>query len=1052
MRRCSSCGEDNPDRARFCLACGASLLAGRLAESRKTVTVLFTDLVASTELGEQLDPESIRIVVSRYFDAMQEVLLGHGAAVEKFIGDAIMAVFGVPVAHDDDGLRALRAAAAMRARLEHLNQQLDRDFGVRLAVRTGVNTGEVIAGDPSLGQRFVSGDTVNVAARLEQAAAANEILVGEATTILAAGQAELEPVPDLDAKGKSNPLPAWRLTSVSPAASALIHRDAGPFVGRTPELEQLQHAFERVCSERRCYTATIVGPPGIGKSRLAREFIQWAGSNAQVGSGRCLPYGEGITYWPLVEVINDIAGENLAQVTQRVGGQQAALILQRISSAIGRAEASGSPAETFWAFRKFFEGVAREKPLIVVIDDIHWAETTLLDLLEYVAGFVSGAPVLLVCLARPDLLDVRPSWAVPRNNAILLPLQRISDSDVETLIERLSSTDLQPEARDRVAQAAEGNPLFIEQLLALNAVPQDAGRAITVPPNLQALLAARIDRLGSEDRMVVERAAVEGQSFHRGSVEALLDDAARSTVGACLISLSRHGFIQADEALFPGDDAFRFSHLLVRDAAYEAIPKQLRSQLHERFATWLEHVAGERLDQFEEVVAYHLEQAHNYAASLGSASVQRLADAAGARLVAAGSRASLRGDLPAAANLLTRAVKLLPPLDARRLEALPELGLALIETGALGTAKSVLREADELARDAGNEVIRWRAAAALIALQTWTGGVAGADKMEQLQTIAEVVERLGDDLGLARIWHLIGLHNLWSGRMADGVDAFQRALVHAGRAQSRREEAAARQWLLVADWFGPTSAAEGIAHCHETLQRAGDVSVEAQAMIELGCFLALQGTLDEAKASYAAGYDKLADLGQELTLAGVSQEYFDIEMLADNPHAAEIRLRDACARLEQMGEKGYLATRRGCLAETLYAQGRYDEAAELSEQMEVAAIEDPTDLDPQIRWRAVRARVLARRGEHARAEALAREALGLIAGFDWTNQHAQTAEALAEVLELGGRRREAQAALREALRLYEAKGNVVAARKVRARMDAALTPSESGSTPEDGNG
>jgi class 3 adenylate cyclase len=565
MAACPQCGEENPSRARFCLACGAALTAAGEREVRKTVTVVFSDLVGSTELGERLDPESIRHLMSRYFEEMQGVLQRHGGTVQKFIGDAIMAVFGVPSVHEDDAVRAVRAVAEMRERLHVLNEEIDRRWHVRLRVRIGINTGEVVAGDPSRDQNLVLGDTVNTAARLEQAAAPDEILLGERTWSLVGEAIEAEPMAALALKGKSEALPAWRFIDVKSRVAVPRVRSASPFVGRTEEFSGLRRALERAIDERACMLATVVGSPGIGKSRLVAEFTQTEGQGTRIVSGRCLPYGEDITFWPLAEIIDDISTGDLPSAIERLTGDHAGIVTERIAAALGSAGSPGSPAEIFWAFRKLFEGLARKRPLIIVVDDIHWAEPTLLDLLEYLVEFASDAPILLLCLARAELFESRPSWTVPRRNASLISLQPISTEDATALIGSLATEEFPAAARARVAEAAEGNPLFIEQLVALNADVEAKDGAILVPPTIDALLAARIDRLDPADRAVIERAAIEGRTFHRGAVVELLEEDARATVGACLISLARKEFIQPDRTLFKGDDGFRFVHMLVRD-------------------------------------------------------------------------------------------------------------------------------------------------------------------------------------------------------------------------------------------------------------------------------------------------------------------------------------------------------------------------------------------------------------------------------------------------------------------------------------------------------
>ena len=402
-----------------------------MAEVRKVVTIVFSDVVGSTRLGERLDPELLRAVMSRYFDAMQGTLERHGGTVEKFIGDAIMAVFGLPTLHEDDALRAVRAAVDMRAALVELNAELEQDHGVRIEMRTGVNTGEVVTGDAVTAQKLATGDAVNVAARLEQAAGAGEILIGEATHRLVAGSVRAEPLEALELAGKTDVVQAWRVHEVLPDTA---RPTATPLVGREGELALLTTAFELARSERACKLTTVVGPPGIGKSRLTRELTETVA--ARVAVGRCLAYGEAITYAALVEIV-----EQLGDVEQRLAHEDdGAAIWDRISVALGSSSQRVSPEEIAWAFRKLFEAVGRDQPLVVVVDDIHWGEPTLLDLLEYVVGFASGAPILLVCLARPDLFDSRPSWAAPRPNASVVSLDPLTDDETRNLIARLEHT------------------------------------------------------------------------------------------------------------------------------------------------------------------------------------------------------------------------------------------------------------------------------------------------------------------------------------------------------------------------------------------------------------------------------------------------------------------------------------------------------------------------------------------------------------------------------------------------------------------------------------
>jgi class 3 adenylate cyclase len=651
MQSCRTCGREIQGDFAYCPHCGAALPAAPTTrEQRKTVTVLFCDVAGSTALGESADPEALRGLLARYFERMKHIVERHGGSVEKFIGDAVMAVFGVPVAHEDDALRAVRAAAEMRAALPELGIQ----------ARIGVNTGEVVTGTE---ERLATGDAVNVAARLEQAAPPGDVLLGAPTLALVRDAVDVDPVVPLALKGKAEPLPAYRLLRVHGAPE---RRHETLFVGRGRELADLRAAWERVRAERRCELLTVVGDAGVGKSRLVAEFLQ--GCAATIVRGRCLPYGDGITYWPVVEVLKQL---------ELLPADEAAAVA--IRSLLGQEEATTSAEELAWAFRKTVEQAAAERPLIVVFDDIQWGEEPFADLIEHVALLSSGAPILLLCMARPELAERRPAWLVS------LRLEPLPDDAVDELIpERLAR-----ELRERIARAAGGNPLFIHEMVAMAG---ETNGEVVVPPTLQALLATRLDQLEPAERSVLERGAIEGEVFHRGAVQALAP--AEGQVTPRLAALVRKELIRPDRALLAGEDGFRFRHLLIRDAAYEALPKATRAELHERFASWLEQRGG--LVELDELVGYHLEQAWNYRTELGLPRDDELAAAAKSRLMAGGLRASRRQDYGAAVSLFERAAALVPPTD-RDLALEIEFAMPLVWTG---RGDEALRRADALAERA----------------------------------------------------------------------------------------------------------------------------------------------------------------------------------------------------------------------------------------------------------------------------------------------------------------------------------------------------------------
>ncbi|MDX6508276.1 MAG: hypothetical protein QOG81_28, partial [Gaiellaceae bacterium] len=451
---CARCGSENRDEAHFCDSCAAPLVAAvAQREQRKTVTVVFCDVSGSTALGERLDPESLRRVMARYFESMRDVVERHGGSVEKFIGDAVMAVFGVPVLHEDDALRAVRAASEMREAVTELNEELERDYATTLALRIGVNTGEVVIGTE---ERLATGDAVNVAARLEQAAAPGEIWIGHETLRLVRDAVETEPLPPLALKGKAETLAAFRLVSVRAEAPAFERHLDAPMVGRDRQLKLVTDAFGNCVSEQACGLFTILGPAGVGKSRITEEFL--GAVDARVVRGRCLSYGEGISYWPVVEVVKQLLGdEPERRLLELVPNELAAPALGAL---LGSETATTSPDEIAWTVRKLLEATATERPLVVAFDDIHWGEPTFLDLIEHVADLSRNAPILLLCTARPELLDVRPGWSGGKLNATTVLLEPLSGPETDELIsELLGSAQLADDLRAKIREAAEGNPL-----------------------------------------------------------------------------------------------------------------------------------------------------------------------------------------------------------------------------------------------------------------------------------------------------------------------------------------------------------------------------------------------------------------------------------------------------------------------------------------------------------------------------------------------------------------------------------------------------------------
>jgi class 3 adenylate cyclase/tetratricopeptide (TPR) repeat protein len=1028
------------------------------AETRKVVTVLFSDFADSTKLGETLDPESVRKLMARYFSEVRAVVHRHGGTTEKFIGDAVMAVFGVPQAHEDDAGRAVRAAVAMRDVLRGLNKEFEDRWGVTIVTRTGVNTGEVIAGDASAGQSFVVGDAVNVAARLEQAAGGGEILIGEATYRLVRDFATTTPVEPLRVKGKSEPLAAWKLVDVTPVELE-TRRLESPLIGRDREFAALEEIHRRAVERRSCELVTVMGPAGVGKSRLTREVLPKLREDATIVVGRCLPYGEGITFWPIVELLRAAAGisdaHSPAEARTRIGGlldgREAELVGSRLAALMGLADVTPGVQETFWAVRKLFAGLAARQPLVVVFDDIHWAEPTFLDLLEYLVDSLDDVPVVLICLARPELLEVRGGWMTAKSNASLLTLRSLDDAEMDALMRNLlGGAELAGDTGTRITDAAEGNPLFVEETLRMLVddgllttvdgtwtATTDLPR-LTIPPTINALLTARLDRLEDEERAVIERASVIGRVFWWGAVAAMSPEEQRPRIGSELQSLARKELIRPHRSDWREEDAFRFTHILIGDAAYAGIPKAVRADLHERFAEWVEAKRPDRAGEYEEIVGYHLEQAHRSLLQL--APMNERAESLGRRaavlLASAGRRAFARGDMPAAVNLLSRAESLAPRDDPARLEVLPELAFALLETGDFRRTRAVITETDNAARASADQRLQAYALIIGLCLRFYTQPEGWAEEAQrEARRAIGVFEEHGDERGLAKGWSLMGLFHLMTCNFGSAEDAWELAAAHAEAAGDNRERLEALGWVPLVVWAGRTPVDEGIPRCREVLERArGDRKAMAGALFSWANFEAMIGRFDEARRLIADARRTLEEVALTVWIAGPLTEMSAwVELWAENPAAAESELKWGVQTLQRVGELAWLPTIAGILGEAAYVQGRYEEAEASIRLGSEAAGSD--DIYSQSLLRAVRAKVLARTGSADDAERLAREAVAIVAPTDFLFMQTFVLDALGEVLMIAGRVAEAEKAFVRAGALCEQKGFVVGAQRARAQRE-----------------
>ena len=1009
-------------------------------ETRKTITVVFSDLVGSTPLAERLDPETLRVVMVRYFETMRRVLERHGGSVEKFIGDAVVAVFGLPRVHEDDALRAVRAAADIQAALGALNRELERDHGVELENRTGVNTGEVVAGDLSTRQRLVSGDAMNVAARLQQVAAPGSTVIGESTYRLVRHAVTAEPLAALTLKGKTEAVSAYRLMAVSPVTQGSPTPAYAPLVGREDGLASLQQALQAAIRTRSSQLVTVVGAAGLGKSRLVEEFLRIVEDGTSQLRSRCLPYGEGITFWPLAEIVKQAArigdGDGLAAAKPKlmaVFNHDGGALADRLAAVIGLSDSAYPVEETFWATGQLLQRFASQEPLVVTFDDIHWGEATFLNLIEHVTDLHLGRPILLIVATRPDLLERRPKWAAGRPNATRINLEPLSDLQGQTLLRSLLGTETLPaEVAERISRAGEGNPLFIEQLLFM--WKEDGSASLEVPATLSALLGARLDRLAARERTVIECAAVLGPVFDRDAVADLCPPDMAGKIGVALRSLVRQEFIRSHDASPDKQAAFRFRHILIRDAAYTGTLKRVRAALHERCAAWLEREAQEQPGEEDELVAFHLEQAYRYRTELAPAdrAVLDLGRRAADRLGSAGKKAWERGDASAAANLLGRAVSVLEASDPARLEIVPTLGAALRESGDRNAAEAVLGEGLMAARALHDRRVEWRTKYELLELRVepWNDEV-----VSQVEQLIPELEQLGDELGVAKCWRFLTMVHWMRGNAGAAEQACRRAAEHARQAGDHREEIEILAGLALNAVIGPTAVPDGINRCREILRTVeGNRRGEGFVLQNLALLEAMGGCCGDARASVDRAQAILAQGGVRRWL-GVEAQIRSFIAEADGEfQTAELELRKGIEIARDKDEFAWLAA---YFAQILCKNARHEEALAytvLGEQSRVI------DIEVQVLLRSVRAKVLAARGSSNDAESLAREAVGIAARTDNIVLHADALMDLAHVLGMFGRPAEAKEATAAALQLYEQKGFVPMANRARGQLARLLSP------------
>jgi class 3 adenylate cyclase/tetratricopeptide (TPR) repeat protein len=1018
-------------------------------EERKLVSILFADTVGSTALGDEHDAELVRSTMGRYFERMRAIAERHGGTVEKFIGDAIMVVFGVPKVHDDDAERAVRAGLAMRDELAELNSKLP----VKLAARVGVNSGEAVA-DPAAGNQFlVTGDVVNVAARLQQGADVGEVVVGALTEQLTRVAIEYAPHEPIVAKGKPAPLRAFtavRPKSVVPEQARGLPAMRAALVGRDRELKVLLGTIERAKADRAVHIVTLLGEPGVGKSRVVGECLARLRDGSVILRGRCLPYGAGITYWPLIEILRAqaaIAGtddratavagldRHLAAVFSSSADLQPVrarlLVLLGLESpavALPDVAPGRVHAEIGWALRRYLEAVTAKAPAVVVVDDLQWAEPALIEVLDGILDRMRGVPLALIAIARPELSETHPKWSVGRANAATMTLEGLDTAETTMLISRLLDIDDLPAAlRAQIATRSDGNPLFCEEFLRVliedgrvvfedgrwRATPEAA--SVTVPESIVALLAASIDRLGADEKRALQLASIVGERFDLAEVSALADGPSADA----LDSLERKGLILEDrEADGPG--AMRFKHLLVREVAYGSLSKLDRAAMHERFAQTLEAEAGDRRDEFIEILAHHTERAFMLSADLrlDPDTLVPRAVRAGSISLAMAERAELRGEAALMERFLAiaeRAAAVAEDADLRDRTAYLRVR-ALIVAGRWDDARPAAIAALAVARNAGN-VARAASIARTVALAEMWGGALD-DIMPALVTARGLSVAAGDAAGVLEV-DALQLEFHWGGGRFSALVEGGVPLIEAALAMGNAPQAA-KIMVRVA----------GAARLCGRLDLSAHYVAEAR---EIGRRFGLRALLRDARSSEATATwftgDSAAALeileeviaeavgdGDGNRVVGAARRRCEI-LEGDGRYAEAVAAGSmALAESVRSGERWNRSEIEGHLAVNLLRVGRTAEAeAHIAEAL--AFVRGAEDVSGAAEADWARAHFLAARGDHDAADAAFRAAIAAVDPLEFVSHKVFFRLERAEFLLARKRTAEAAALLAEVERV-----------------------------------
>jgi len=991
-------------------------------QARRLVTVLCVALQLAPRSGSELDPEAHGIVNEHVVSGLITVLERHGGKLAASDSEHLIGVFGVTTLHEDDALRAVRASLEAREALTAEAGTLPRHYRANLVYRFGLATGEALVGGS--GPLGFAGDVGARAVMLAEAAGPGQILIGPQVQQLTAGAIETEDA----GPGR------FLLRSAHADLRPLAVRLDVPLVGRGEEMSLLEAAYTQAIRERTTLTVKVIGEAGLGKTRLVQEFAAGFGGDAHVLTGRCLSYGEGITFWPLREVLRQAGGGDDSPERIRAlmdGEADAAGVAEQLHRALGGTQGRTAAAEIFWAARRFLETLARQRPVMVVFEDLHWAEPTFLDLVESLALQPGDSPITVVCIARPELLDHRPAWAAEADRAVSINLAPLSETSAAALLDSVSAGQrIAPPTRARLIDTAGGNPLYLEQLAVSLSEQSASGIRPALPPTIQALLSARLQRLGPGASSVLVRAAIVGKDFGEWEIRELLPVEARAPLSRNLQTLVAKGLVQRGPGRTPHEE-YSFRHILIRDAAYRSIPKSLRAELHHRYADWLEATASGSFPARSEILGYHLEQSVRYRTELWPADPQSaaLSRQAAGYLGSAGRAAHDRDDDVAAVNLLDRAAALLPGDDPALGPLYTSLGTALIEAGQLDKARATLDHAQRITAANNDDRLHAHARVEALLLHLKVNPTEAAiDIARALPELRREFDQDHDELGICRALQLEAAVHWDHSRSGAAEDAWQRAAECARKLKDGRQLAEILGWLASAALWGPAPAPEGIKRCQEYIDEIGNHPIgRAGILLHLAGLYAMQDDFTAADATLASAKSLLETLGSTMT-AAIIQPAALIAMLAGHPAAAERYLRLEYDRLDQMGERRILPTTAVKLARAIAVQGpsRYDEAIGLIATSREAAADG--DLSPQALGQGLYARILADRGRYREAEELARSATALSAQTDLLSEQADTLLDLSHVLAAAGQVSEAQSAATQALNLYRRKGNLPGAR------------------------